>query len=55
MQSFEHRRRLTDRASAVTDSADRQRDVTESRRQNGIEMGNAQLSVVSCKPLLGGV
>jgi hypothetical protein len=45
-------RRITDRASAATDSADRQRRATESRRQNATELRNAQLSVVSCKPLL---
>jgi len=41
-----------DRASTATDSADRQRHATESRRQNATEFGNALLSVVSCKPLL---
>ena len=44
----------TVRASAATDSADRQRHATGSRRQNATESRNAQLSVVSCEPLLGG-
>jgi hypothetical protein len=45
---------ITDRASAATDSADRQRCATEPRRQNATNFRNAQLSVVSCKPLLDG-
>ena len=45
---------LTDRVSAATDSADRQRHATESRRQNVTQLSNAQLSIVSCKPLLDG-
>ena len=44
----------TDRSSAATDSADRQRHVTESRRQKATESRIGQLSVVSCRPLLGG-
>ena len=48
------RGRPTDRASTATDSADRQRDATESRRQYDTEFTNAQLSVVSYKLLLGG-
>ena len=39
---------LTDRASAATDSADRQRNATGARRQNANELGNNQLSVVCC-------
>ena len=46
--------RLTDGASAATDSADRQRHATDARRQNATEVRDAQLSVVSCKPLLDG-
>jgi len=42
-------RRLTDRASAATDSADRQRYATEPRRQNATDSRSAQLSVGSCK------
>ena len=41
--------------SAATASADHQRDATVSRRQNATELRNAQLSVVSCKPLLRGM
>ena len=48
------RRRLTDRASAATDSADCQRYATWARRQDATESRNARLSVVSCKPLLSG-
>jgi len=43
-------RRLTDRGSAATDGADRQRDVAEARRQDPTELRNAQPAVVSCKP-----
>jgi len=50
--SLHHSVRPTDRASAATDSADRQRWGTAVRRQNATELGNAQLSVVSCKPLI---
>ena len=46
--------RLTDRASAATDSADRQRHATESRLQNGTKFGNAELCHVSYSALLGG-
>ncbi len=47
-------RGVPDRASAATDGADHQRYATESRRQNPTNFRNAQPSVVSCKPLLGG-
>jgi hypothetical protein len=36
-------RRITDRASAATDSAERQRHATESRRQNATEFANAMV------------
>lgn len=47
-------RRMTNRASAAADSADRQRNVTESRPQHAAELGNPQLSAVNCQPMLSG-
>ena len=44
--------RPTDRVSAATDSADRQRRATEPQRQNATELRNAQLSVVSLEALV---
>ena len=44
----------TDRASAATNSADRQRDAAKSRRQNATELRNTELFAIGCQPLFGG-